>query len=619
MHSSGLESARAAPSGSRLRSEWSAPGTRCGPSRGGTSAPALPSSGASSANVTFQRSRPVAASSERTVYSVRPRNSAPAGTPSSGAPASAVPSSPSSTTSAPGSRTPGGSAGGGAFGGSARGVNSRSTAPVSGSSAHAELRRAPTTTAPSCVSAGEAATSARAFTGSLATRGDPPAPAWRGAAWARSATSGLAQPVSSARARQAARAQGATRAWYAYSEPSAPGNTAVGAAESLRRQPRRVSVAFCAVFAAASSQARRAHPLAAPAAQVSDDDRSAPPVEKLQTASPAQALARQVLRRKHCRSSARTGGGIQRVQAAVHQADQHRGAARGNGAQRVLLWRRVSAPRLGRSAEHQRTRREQRAPQRRVRHAAAPRGAAAPHRGGRAWTFIRLADLERGGAHLTRAPAARSRSSDRASVRVRPGRAPAAFSARGGRMSGGKVTFKVTLTSDPKLPFRVCVGAQRARRAAPARCGADAHTRAGGHSFSVPEEAPFTAVLKFAAEEARLLRRPLHALRCASGAGMRRLGEGPQRLRLCTWQPAVRGGPRFTHAAACSPRAAPALLPTTPAPQPARTRAALSSSADTHAAAQFKVPPATSAIITNGERLRFGASLSASWRASALC
>jgi ubiquitin-fold modifier 1 len=84
--------------------------------------------------------------------------------------------------------------------------------------------------------------------------------------------------------------------------------------------------------------------------------------------------------------------------------------------------------------------------------------------------------------------------------------------------ASSKVTFKVTLTSDPKLPFRVCVvvppaawpasprererggGAERGREQThtPFDFLSLEHTQ---NRFSVPEAAPFTAVLKFAAEE----------------------------------------------------------------------------------------------------------------------
>ncbi|KAG0447923.1 hypothetical protein HPP92_028083, partial [Vanilla planifolia] len=80
-------------------------------------------------------------------------------------------------------------------------------------------------------------------------------------------------------------------------------------------------------------------------------------------------------------------------------------------------------------------------------------------------------------------------------------------------VTGGKVSFKVTLTSDPKLPFKVWAFS-------PSYFSTLLFTLVLDHirvfhfhfplsinhlpfptSFSVPEAAPFTAVLKFAAEE----------------------------------------------------------------------------------------------------------------------
>ena len=84
-----------------------------------------------------------------------------------------------------------------------------------------------------------------------------------------------------------------------------------------------------------------------------------------------------------------------------------------------------------------------------------------------------------------------------------------------------KDSFKITLTSDPKLPFRVYVFLLRAQTP-PSRSprGPVQHTTTKflfdailnpttdppplpscPNSLSVPEEAPFTAVLKYAAEE----------------------------------------------------------------------------------------------------------------------
>ena len=71
---------------------------------------------------------------------------------------------------------------------------------------------------------------------------------------------------------------------------------------------------------------------------------------------------------------------------------------------------------------------------------------------------------------------------------------------------GGKVSFKVTLTSDPKLPFKVCVNSFQFLfrflfMLIVVYLFLIQSVNFRNFRFSVPEAAPFTAVLKFAAEE----------------------------------------------------------------------------------------------------------------------
>ena len=67
--------------------------------------------------------------------------------------------------------------------------------------------------------------------------------------------------------------------------------------------------------------------------------------------------------------------------------------------------------------------------------------------------------------------------------------------------AAAKVQFKITLTSDPKLPYRVYVP-RHSLTSGPLRpTDACSSCAPAAHRMKVPEAAPFTAVLKYAAEE----------------------------------------------------------------------------------------------------------------------
>ena len=226
----------------RTSSKAEEAGSRLEAARRATSVAAPPAAGAvrgcTSPYVTFQRSAPVFASTERTLYSVRPTNTAPR---SSGEDASSAAAASSANTSTSPSSSP--PSPGAACITTPSAVNVRSSVPRSASSANTTLVRVPSTSAPSRVMEGDASTSCLAVTG-------------------RRATAAL---VSSPRAFGDSEES-------AYSAPSTPGNTTAG--------PPRVDRS---ATASVSSSGAWSH---SPRAGRACARTSGPPDEKLHNDSP---------------------------------------------------------------------------------------------------------------------------------------------------------------------------------------------------------------------------------------------------------------------------------------------------------------------------------------------